>query len=72
VCFAGALFAKHRVKTHQLENIDRLKPQLVRDPNHGFIADEPKMLLPKMEQRHGGAALSILRVAGDRLVHFPL
>src|SRR5439155_19047721 len=49
VCFAGALLAQHRIKRDQLENVDRLETELGRDPGYGFIVDEIKMFLPKME-----------------------
>ena len=48
------------------------KPELRRDPVHAVIADEAEMFLPKMQQRHGGAAFAIGRIARDRFVHFPL
>ena len=48
VSFASRLLAKHWIKCHQLQNIDRLQAQLFRDPWHRFVADEPEMFLPQM------------------------
>src|SRR5260370_24699308 len=72
VRFAGALLAKHRIKGGQLENIDRLQVELGRNPLHAFIADESKMLLPKMQQGQRSAAFVLRRRTPDRLIPFPL
>src|SRR5205085_5386825 len=50
VRFAGAFFAQHWIKRDQLENIDRLKSELLRDPGHRVIVKEIEMLVPKMPQ----------------------
>src|SRR5262249_30015147 len=70
--FAGRLLAKHRIKRYQLEDIDRLQPQPFRDPYGGFVADDPEMFLPQMQERHRRASMVLTRITRDRVVHLPL
>ena len=73
ICFLpGRRLPKHRIERDQLENVDRLEPELGRDPGHSFIADETEMFLPQMQQRHRRAALVLRRIMPDRFIHFPL
>jgi hypothetical protein len=72
VRFAGAFLAQHRIKRDQLENVNRLQLELLRDPRHRVIADESKMFLPKVKQRQRGTSLVGARVTRDRRVHISL
>ena len=72
VSFAGAFFAQHRIKRDQLENVDRLKPELGRDPSHRVVVNEIEMFLPKMQQRQRRAPFFIGRIMADGFIHFSL
>ena len=63
---AGCLLAEPWVEGHQLENIDRLKLQTIRNPIHTTIINESKVILPQMQEWKGGAPL------GDRIVGYRL
>src|SRR5262245_46312860 len=72
VRFPGRMLAKHWVKRHHFENVDRLEAELFRDPEDGFVADEPEVFLPQMQKRHYRAAAVLTRIAHNRVVHSPL
>ena len=70
--FPGRMLAEHWIKRDHLENIDRLQAELFRDPEDGFVADEPEVFLPQMQQRHRRASTVFARITRNRIVHFPL
>src|SRR6202030_3762297 len=53
---AGGFEAEHRIKRNELENIDRLQIQLGRDPVDDLVVDKVEVVLPQMQQRHGGGS----------------
>jgi hypothetical protein len=69
--FPGRMLAEHWIKSDHLENVDRLEAEFFRDPEDGFVADEPEVFLPQMQQRHRRAAAALPRITRDRVVHFP-
>src|SRR6516162_11350669 len=72
VRFAHALLPQHRIKCHQLENVDRLQLQFLRDPFDAPSSNEAELFLPEMQQRQGGAAFMLRRVLPDDDVDPPL
>ena len=68
--FAGRGLAKPRVKSDQLEDIDRLEVEFARDPVDPAVVDVAEEILPQMEQRHRGAPLGN-RVMRDGFVDTP-
>src|SRR5205823_6409274 len=50
--FPGRMLAEHWIKSDYLENVDRLEVEFFRDPEDGFVADEPEVFLPQMQERH--------------------
>jgi hypothetical protein len=70
--FPSRMLAKHWIKSDHLENVDRLKAELFRDPKDGFVADKPEVFLPQMQERHRRASTVLARVTGNRVVHFLL
>jgi hypothetical protein len=70
--FSGRMLAEHWIKSDHLENVDRLEAEFFRDPEDGFIADEPEVFLPQMQERHHRAATVLGWITRDRVVHFPL
>src|SRR5690606_32913041 len=49
--------AEHRVEGYDLEHVDELKLQFLRDPGDGLVGDVAGVLLDEVEERQGGAAL---------------
>src|SRR5262249_7659130 len=72
VRFSSASLAQHRIKRDQLENVDWLEPELLRDPGHSVIVNEAEVFLPKVEQRQRRTPLVIARISRDRFIHFSL
>src|SRR5437868_2870723 len=72
VCFARAFLAQHRIKRDQLEDVDRLKSELGRDPRHRIVVNQSEMFLPKMQQRQRGASFLIGRIMPDGFIYFSL
>ena len=70
--FPGRMLAEHWIKRDHLENVDRLEAEFFRDPEDGFVADEPEVFLPQMQERHRRASTVFARITRNRLVHFPL
>src|SRR6266478_8920588 len=50
VRFTRAFLAQHRIKSDQLEDVDRLQPELGGDPVHRFVPDETITLLPERQE----------------------
>src|SRR5438477_6163632 len=70
--FPGRMLAEHWIKSDHLENVDRLEAEFFRDPESGFVADEPEVFPPQMQERHRGATTVLARITCYRRVHFPL
>jgi hypothetical protein len=70
--FPGRMLAEHWIKSDHLENVDRLEAEFLRDPEDGFVADEPEVFLPQMQERHRRASTVFARITRYRLIHFPL
>jgi hypothetical protein len=70
--FPGRMLAEHGVKSDQLENVDRLEAEFFRDPEGGFVADEPEVFLPQVQEWHRRASTVLARITRDRVVHSPL
>jgi len=70
--FPGRMLAEHWIKRDHLKNVDRLETEFFRDPEDGFIADEPKVFLPQMQQRHRRTTTVLARITRNRRVHFLL
>ena len=45
---ADLVALKHRIKCHQLVNVDRLQPELLRRPLDGFLRNPPEVFLNRM------------------------
>ena len=70
--FPGRMLAEHWIKRDHLENVDRLQAEFFRDPEDGFVADEPEVFLPQMQERHRRASTVLGRITRNRDVHFSL
>src|ERR1700747_3480095 len=70
--FPGRMLAKHWIERDHLENVDRLQAEFFRDPENGFVADEPEVFLPQMQERHRRASTLLARITRNRVVHSPL
>ena len=68
--FAGRGLAEPRVKSDQLEDIDRLEVEFAGDPVDPALVDVAEEILPQVEQRHRGAPLGN-RVMRDGFVDTP-
>ena len=55
---SGRLLPEHRIKSDQLENVDRLETEFRRNPVYAFVADVSEMFLPEMQQGHGCASFA--------------
>jgi hypothetical protein len=67
--FPSRMLAEHRIKRDHLENVDRLEAEFLRDPEDGFVANEPEVFLPQMQERHRRAAMVLARITRNRRVH---
>src|SRR6267378_4871741 len=65
----GRMLAEHWIKRDHLENVDRLEAEFFRDPEDGFVVDEPEVFLPQMQDRHRCATTALARITRDRRVH---
>jgi hypothetical protein len=70
--FAGGMLAKHWIKRDHLKNVYWLEAEFIRDPEYGFVADEPEVFLPQMQQRQRRAPTVLAWIPGNRRVHFLL
>src|SRR5215470_13156817 len=66
--FSGGMPAEHWIKSDYLQNVDRLEPEFFRDPERGFVADEPEVFLPQMQERHHRAATMVAWITRNRRV----
>ena len=66
----GRMLAEHWIKRDHFENVDRLQAEFFRDPEDGFVADEPEVFLPQMQERHRRASTMLARITRNRIVHF--
>ena len=66
------MLAEHWIKRDHLENVDRLDAEFFRDPEDGFIADEPEVFLPQMQKRHHRATTMVAWITRNRRVRCPL
>ena len=67
--FPGRMLAEHWIKRDHLENVDRLQAEFFRDPESGFVADEPEVFLPQMQERHRRTTTVLARITRNRRVH---
>jgi hypothetical protein len=69
VAAADRLLPEHRIKRHQLVDVDRLQPELLRDPLDGRGRDVALLLLHQVQQRERRTPFD--RIVRDDLARFP-